>query len=124
MLRNFIKTPATLDTLKPKGMVYIWKKVRFLIPILTLQIFIPKTALPVQIQINFSGSNNDVNISGNYEHEIKAVIYDATNTPVTLFDTLFRGYKYFTYNFTAQTNTLSAASNIEVSSIINPLFTV
>ncbi|MBK7667244.1 MAG: hypothetical protein IPJ32_07760 [Sphingobacteriaceae bacterium] len=82
-----------------------------------------QTALPVQIQIHFSGSNNDVNISGNYEHEIKAVIYDATNTPVTLFDTLFRGYKYFKYNFTAQTNTLGAASNIEVSSIINPLFT-
>ncbi len=82
-----------------------------------------QTPLPVQIQINFSGSNNDVNISGNYEHEIKAVIYDATNTPVTLFDTLFRGYKHFSYNFTAQTNTLGAASNIEVSSIINPLFT-
>ncbi len=82
-----------------------------------------QTALPIQIDIKFSGSNNDVNISGNYEHEIKGVIYDASNIPVQLFDTLFRGYKHFKYSFTVQSNTLGPASNIEVSSIINPLFT-
>ena len=80
-----------------------------------------QTALPVQVNINFSGSNNDVSIPGLYDHQIKAVIYDATNTPVKLFDTLFRGYKYFKYNFTLQSNTLSATSNIEISSL-NTLF--
>lgn len=81
-----------------------------------------QTALPVQVSINFSGSNNDVNIPGLYDHEIKGVIYDATNTPVKLFDTLFRGYRAFRYNFALQSNTLSPSSNITVSSIINPLF--
>lgn len=81
-----------------------------------------QTALPVQVNINFSGSNYDGAMTGLYDHEIKGVIYDATNTPVKLFDTLFRGYQPFRYKFTLQSNTLSPTSNVELSSLLNPLF--
>ncbi|HWY11328.1 MAG TPA: C25 family cysteine peptidase, partial [Bacteroidia bacterium] len=77
--------------------------------------------LPVYVKINFSGSSVDGGTTP-YDHEIKGVIYDGTNTPVKLFDTLFRGYKYFKYNFTLQSNTLGNGSNVEVSSIANPMF--
>lgn len=80
-----------------------------------------QTALPVNVSIHFSGCNVDDNFTAN-DHEIKAVVYDNTNTPIKLFDTIFKGYKYFRYNFTLQTNTLAPTSNIELSSVVNPLF--
>ncbi len=80
-----------------------------------------QTALPVDVSIHFSGSNADDAYPVN-DHEVKAVIFDNTSTPVKLFDTIFKGYKYFRYNFTLQTNTLAPSSNIEFSSVVNPLF--
>lgn len=80
-----------------------------------------QTALPVQVNINFSGSTQDDNYTVN-DHEVKAVIYDASNAPIKLFDTIFKGYKYFKYRFALQSNTLAPTSNIEFSSVINPLF--
>ncbi len=77
--------------------------------------------LPVYVNINFSGSSVDGTVP--YDHEIKGVIYDGTNTPVKLFDTLFNGYKYFKYNFTFPSNSLGNGSNIEMTSINNPIFT-
>ncbi len=78
------------------------------------------SALPIQVNINFSGSTLDNNYS--MDHEAKCVIYDASNTPIKLFDTIFKGYNYFKYNFALTSNTLSAVSNIEFTSVNNPLF--
>ncbi len=81
-----------------------------------------QTALPVQLNINFSGSSIDNNYPVS-DHQAKAVIYDQANTPVKLFDTIFKGYKPFSYKFSLQSNTLSAASNVEMTNVANPLFT-
>ncbi len=78
--------------------------------------------LPVYVNINFSGSSVEGGTAP-FDHEIKGVIYDGTNTQVKLFDTLFNGYKYFKYNFVFQSNTLGNGSNIEMTSINNPIFT-
>jgi hypothetical protein len=72
--------------------------------------------LPVSIRINLSGSAVDNSISGS-DHHLQGVIYDASNNPVTLFDTMFKGYGYRNYILSSLSNTLGNLSNVEVRSL-------
>lgn len=78
-------------------------------------------ALPVTIKLGFSGSTSDNNFA--LDHEVKGELFDATSLPVTLFDTVFKGYKPFVYMLSAMSNTLGNNSNIRISSLNNSLFT-
>ncbi len=78
-------------------------------------------ALPVYIKINLSGASIDNTVAK--DHELKGVIYNGASAPVTLFDTIFSGYVPLKYSFSVLSNTLGNASNIEVSSISNSIFT-
>lgn len=75
-------------------------------------------SLPVSIRINFSGSSVDNSVSGP-DHETQGIIYDAAGNPVTLFDTLYKGYGYRNYIRSAVSGTLGNLSNIEVRAVSN-----
>jgi hypothetical protein len=72
--------------------------------------------LPVYIRANFSGSEVDNSVGGP-DHEIQGVIFDGAGNPVTLFDTVFKGYGYRNYLRTVMSNTLGNSSNIEIRSL-------
>ncbi|MGZ4037850.1 MAG: putative type IX secretion system sortase PorU2, partial [Bacteroidia bacterium] len=77
-------------------------------------------ALPVTVRMSFSGASISSYVY--QDHEMKGVIYDGSNSPVTLFDTIFSGYKAKRYTFNLMSNTLGNGSNIELTSVNNPLF--
>lgn len=78
------------------------------------------TPLPVHIKIGFSGLSSDNSVVK--DHEIKGVIFNSASAPVNIFDTIFKGYKPFVFTYSLSSNTLGNNSNIEISSINNPIF--
>lgn len=78
-------------------------------------------ALPVNIKIGFSGASVDNSVLK--DHQVKGVIFNSSLAPVTLFDTIFKGYTPFVYSFSVSSATLGSNSNIQISSLNNPIFT-
>jgi len=99
----------------------VWLKNGFVLsPNLSNYRMYNSAALPVYLKFGFSGASTNGSLLK--DHEIKGVIYNSSSTPITLFDTIFKGYLPFLYSFSLTSNTLGNNSNVEVSSINNPIF--
>jgi hypothetical protein len=78
------------------------------------------TPLPASLRLVFSGASFNPSVAK--DHQLRGIIYDQANNPVTLFDTIFSGFKTFKYNFNLSSAALGNSSNFELSSINNPIF--
>lgn len=79
------------------------------------------TPLPVHIKIGFSGLSSDNSVVK--DHQIRGVVFNSASASVKIFDTIFKGFKPFVFSYSLTSNSLGNNSNIEVSSINNPIFT-